>query len=156
MTYYDKISEGYEKLYSEEQLKKLDIISKYFKPKELMLDLGAGTCICARYFKIKTVSVDNSIKMLNKGIGKRVKAKAESLPFKDKSFNSVISLTAFHHFNPDKAIKEIKRTVNDNSPIAITLLKKSKNFNAIKKKLLKEFKVKEYDCVNDVAFIGKT
>lgn len=156
MAYYDKISEGYEKLYSEEQIKKLRIISEHFKPKELMLDLGAGTCICAKYFKIKTVSVDNSSKMLKRGIGKRVKAEAESLPFKDKSFNSVISLTAFHHFNADKAIKEIKRTVNDNSPIAITLLKKSKNFKILEKKLLKEFNVKEYDCVNDAAFIGRT
>lgn len=156
MTYYDKISESYEKLYSEEQIKKLSIISKYFKPKELMLDLGAGTCICAKYFKIKTVSVDNSIKMLKKGIGKRVKANAESLPFKNKEFNSVISLTAFHHFNPNKAIKEIKRTVNNKSPIAITLLKKSKNFKILKNKLLKAFDVKEYDCVNDTAFIGKT
>ena len=94
--------------------------------------------------------------MLKKGIGKRVKSKAESLPFKDKSFSSVISLTAFHHFDADKTIKEIKRVVNDNSPIAISLLKKTKNFKLLKKKLLKEFNVKKYDCVNDIAFIGKT
>lgn len=155
MAYYDNLSKGYEKLYLEEQLKKLEIISKHFKPKEIMLDLGAGTCICAKYFKIKTVSVDNSSKMLDKGIGKRIKADAESLPFKENNFSSVIALTAFHHFNPGKAISEIKRVVRGNSPLAITLLKKSKNFRSIKNQILRSFHVKEYDCVNDIAFIGK-
>ena len=137
------------------ETKKLDIISKYFVPKEVMLDLGAGTCIGAKYFDVKVVSVDSSAKMLKRGIGKRVVAKAEKLPFKENTFSSMLSLTAIHHFNVDLAIKEIKRVVKKDSHLAITLLKKSKDFKAIKKKILHSFKVKEYDCVNDIAFIGK-
>ncbi len=154
MQYYNKISEGYGKLYGDEQVKKLDIISKYFSPEPVMLDLGAGTCICAKYFNIETISVDTSANMLSNGIGKRIVSGAESLPFKANSFNSVISLTAFHHFKFSKAINELRRVVKPGSPIAITLLKKASNFQRAKK-LLSEFNVKEYDCMNDVAFIGK-
>ncbi len=153
--YYDQISEGYDGLYLEEQKKKLEIIAKYFKPKKVMLDLGAGTCICAMYFKIKTISVDPSAEMLSKGSGTKIKASAESLPFKDNTFSSMICLTAIHHFDVDKAIEQIRRVVKKNSPIAITLLKKSSKFDEIRKKILDSFKVKEYDCLNDVAFIGK-
>ena len=101
MSYYDKISPGYDKLYEEEQKKKLDIISKHFIPKEVMLDLGAGTCIGAKYFNVNVVSVDPSAQMLKKGISKRIVAKAEKLPFKKNTFNSVLSLTAIHHFDVD-------------------------------------------------------
>lgn len=153
--YYDKISEGYDKLYLEEQLKKLDIISRYFKPKPVLLDLGAGTCIASNYFKAKAVSVDPSKEMLSRGSGKRIHASAESLPFAKDTFNSLVCLTAFHHFDAGRAIKEIKRACKSGSPVAITLLKKSSKFNALRKKLLFSFDVKEYNCVNDIAFIGK-
>lgn len=153
--YYDKISGGYDKLYLEEQLNKLDIISRYFKPKPVLLDLGAGTCIAGKYFNIEAVSVDPSKEMLSRGYGKRIHASAESLPFDKDTFNSLVCLTAFHHFDAGKAIKEIKRVCNDGSPVAITLLKKSSNFNVLRKKLLSSFDVKEYDCVNDIAFIGR-
>lgn len=153
--YYDKISDGYDNLYLEEQLKKLDIISKHFKPKPVLLDLGAGTCIANNYFKIETVSVDSSKEMLSRGSGKRIHASAESLPFTRDTFNSLVCLTAFHHFDAGKAIKEIKRVCKSGSPVTITLLKKSSKFNLLRKKLLSSFDVKEYDCINDVAFIGR-
>lgn len=156
MNYYNKIAKGYDRLHKEEQIKKLGIIAKYFVPKETMIDVGAGTCIAARYFsKIKTVSVDPSSRMLAKGIGVRVVAKAESLPFEDHYFSSLISLTAIHHFDIDKSLAEMKHVLKKNSPIVITVLKKAKDFKNISKKILRSFKVKEYDCYNDVAFIGK-
>ena len=145
-----------------------DVVSFVEKSKGLkLLDVGCGTgelllMLSEKLENPGLYGIDISKNMLmiaEKKLGGKALLKisdVESLPFKDKSFSSVISLTAFHHFDADKTIKEIKRVVNDNSPIAISLLKKTKNFKLLKKKLLKEFNVKKYDCVNDIAFIGKT
>ena len=80
---------------------------------------------------------------------------ATNLPFPDKSFNTVISVTAFHNFNDmEKALLEIKR-VSKNNNIAITFLKKSKKINEFRKILKKYFKFKEIDCDKDILFVTK-
>ena len=106
MEYYNKIANGYDELYEEEQRKKIEIIKKYIKPKGKILDIGAGTGIVSRFFK-NVVSLDPSKKMLEKIKGEKLVGKAEELPFKDKSFDMIISLTALHHADPKKAISVI-------------------------------------------------
>ena len=82
-------------------------------------------------------------------------AQAEKLPFKDKSFSTIISVTAFHNFkNMDKALKEIKR-VSKNNNIAISFLKKSKKLNEFRTLLKKYYNFKEIEEEKDIIFMVK-
>ncbi len=126
MKYYDEISKGYDELYGKEQLEKLNKIKKYIK-KGSLLDVGAGTGISTRFFEdiCECTALDPSEEMLNHYNGKKVVGKAEELPFKDKSFDNVICVTALHHCDIDKAIKEMLRVVKKDGVVIVTLLKKS-------------------------------
>ena len=124
MKYYNKIAKGYNELHKEEQLKKINIIKQHIKPKPPTLDIGAGTGISSQPFK--AIALDPAINMLKQYKGIKVQAKAEHLPFKDNTFNTIISVTALHHTNIKKALKEIKRVAKPKAQIAISILKKSK------------------------------
>lgn len=152
MNYYSKISKSYNELHKEEQLKKIAIIKQHIKPKGLLLDIGAGTGISTQPFQkqVKCIALDPSKEMLSYFKGKKVVAKAENLPFKDNTFDTIISVTSLHHSNLKKAIKEINRVAKPNAQIAITILKKSKKLKEAKT-LLKNFKQIEEE--KDIIFI---
>ncbi|MBU2590260.1 MAG: class I SAM-dependent methyltransferase [Nanoarchaeota archaeon] len=154
MNYYSGIANGYDKLHKEEQLEKLEIIKKHLKVKGLLLDIGAGTGISTKFFEVEAIALDPSKGMLEKYDGKKVCAKAEDLPFEDKTFSTIISITALHHTDIDKAIKEIKRVAKEDCLFAFTILKKAKNFEEIKEKLKNNFKLKEYDSKKDLILIS--
>lgn len=124
MEYYNKIAKGYNELHREEQLNKIKIIKQHLKkPYGLTLDIGAGTGISSEPFN--AIALDPSIEMLRQYKGPKVVAKAESLPFKDNTFDTVVSVTALHHTNIGESLKEIKRVSKKGTQLAITLLKKS-------------------------------
>jgi|SRR3989344_3481714 len=153
---YRHLSGGYEELHKEEQIKKLKIIRENMKIIPPLLDIGCGTGISTDFFKVKSVGIDNCREMIEKG-GKNLKyADAEKLPFKDKSFNTVISVTAFHNIkNMEKALKEAIR-VSKNSNICISFLKRSKRLNEFSKLFSKYFKnYKEIEEEKDIIFINK-
>ncbi|MBI4448125.1 class I SAM-dependent methyltransferase [Candidatus Woesearchaeota archaeon] len=132
--YYSTIAESYNELHKEEQLKKFRLIKGIIKAKPLMLDVGCGTGLVKKIFKTKIVSLDPSFVMLKKFSGLRVCGEAEHLPFKNKVFNTIICVTAAHHFNPlELFVKDVKRVAKKNAGIAVTILKKSKDFKKIKK-----------------------
>ncbi|AJF63163.1 MAG: hypothetical protein QT11_C0001G1039 [archaeon GW2011_AR20] len=150
---YNNIAKSYNELHGEEQIKKLDIIKKNIKIISPLLDVGCGTGISTNYFNVESVGVDNSKEMLKYGSGNLIYGNAEKLPFEDKTFNTVISVTSFHNFkNMEKALLEIKR-VSKNNSIAITFLKKSRKLNYFRKLLKKHFNFKEIDCYNDILFL---
>lgn len=151
---YKHISKSYNELHGEEQLNKLRIIIKNIKIISPLLDVGCGTGISTNFFKIKSVGIDNCKEMINQGAKNLVYGNAEKLPFKDKSFNTVISVTAFHNIkNMEKALKEIIR-VSKNNNICITFLKKSKKLVQFRKLLKKYFSdVKEIEEEKDIIFI---
>ncbi|MBU4502701.1 MAG: class I SAM-dependent methyltransferase [Nanoarchaeota archaeon] len=154
MAYYDQIAEGYNELHGEEQRKKLKIVKKHFKPKGLILDIGAGTGIAEKYFD-NIVMMDPSKELLKKAKGKTVVGKAEKIPFPDKTFDAIISITALHHTDIDKAIKEIKRVSKENCIYAFTILKKAKNHDKIVEELKKNFKFsKEINEEKDTILIS--
>jgi len=148
MNYYDKISKGYNDLHKEEQLKKVKLIIKLLNIKnESVLDIGCGTAFYSNLFKNYT-GIDNSQGMLKQAKAKVILGNAESLPFKDNSFNTVISITAIHNVKDyKKAINEIKRV--SSKKIAISILKKAKNFKKISDEL-KDFKQTEQE--KDIIF----
>ena len=142
---YEELSKGYDELYGEEQLKKLNKIKHLLKGR--ILDIGAGTGIVARHFK-NVVSLDPCREMLDKAPGKKVIGKAEKLPFKEGEFDTIVSLTALHHTDIDKVISEIKRLKPNN--IVLTILKRSAKCEEIVKKIKKEFKMNEIEEEKDI------
>ncbi|MBW2963247.1 class I SAM-dependent methyltransferase [Candidatus Woesearchaeota archaeon] len=156
MNYYDETAAGYPELHREEQIKKIKIIKQNIgiKPGEIILDLGAGTGFLNEFFPDNEIySVDPSEKLLEQNKNQiKFKTPAEKLPFPDNTFDWVISVTAIHHFDLDKAIQKIKRVGKNN--FVITVLKKAKNKDQIINKLKQEFKVKEQiEEDKDIIFI---
>lgn len=153
---YNKITESYNELYKEEQLEKLRIISKHIDigSEYNLLDIGCGTGISTNFFECNSVGIDSSRKMIVRGSGNLLYGKAEKLPFKDRTFDIILCITAIHNFkNPDKAIREILRVKKDKALVVITLLKKSKNYDNIKQLIIKNFTVKRVDSLKDKIFI---
>ena len=107
MNFYDAIAQGYDDLYGEEQLKKFEKIKHELEGS--VLDVGCGTGIVTKRIE-NVVGLDNSKEMLKFYDGKKVFGDAHDLPFPDKSFDTVLSLTVLQDLeNPLKALKEMKR-----------------------------------------------
>jgi ubiquinone/menaquinone biosynthesis C-methylase UbiE len=131
MEYYDEIATGYNELHEKEQAIKFMLIKEHLKIKkgDTLLDVGCGTGLLSEYFESRIVGLESSSEMLKKAkieerVADYVRGKAEYLPFKDKSFNCVICVTAIHNFDsPKKALLEIKRVSRGSG--AITILKKA-------------------------------
>lgn len=149
MDYYDKIANGYEELYREEQLKKLGLIELHLTPapNSLLLDLGCGTGISLEPWKCKKIGVDTSFGLLKlaKSKGLQVlQARAECLPFKDKSFDVITSISAVHHFEMDRAFSEIERVGKEDKKIVISIPERVEKAEDIKNKLLKFFQATKF------------
>ena len=152
---YKHIASSYNELHKQEQLAKLKIIKKHLRIIPPLLDVGCGTGISTNFFKVKSIGIDNCEEMLKQGKNNLIKANAEKLPFKNNSFNTIISVTAFHNFkNMEKALKEIIR-VSKNNNICITFLKRSKKLAQFKKILNKYFQYKEIEQDKDIIFLIK-
>ena len=150
MNYYDEISRGYSELYKEEQIEKILKIVDYIDGNDSVLDVGCGNAFYSKYFK-NYKGIDKSVKLVKKNKLCRYGV-AEDLPFKDKSFDVVISITAIHNFDDfEKSLDEMKRVRKKR--VIISLLKKSKKFDLIKKAIKKRFKVKEINEEKDVIFV---
>ena len=145
---YDTLAQGYEELYGEEQKRKLERIA--FVLKGRILDIGAGTGIVAQHFP-HVVSLDPCEAMLRLAPGEKVLGVAEKLPFKTKSFDTIVSLTALHHTDIDKVIKELKRL--DAPNMALSILKKSKKCEQIVFKLQEAFSMKILEEEKDFLLI---
>ena len=147
---YEELSKGYDELYGAEQLKKIEIIKPYLNGK--ILDLGAGTGILAKHFPNVT-SLEPCKEMLAQAPEPKVLAKAEEIPFKENSFDTIVSLTALHHCDIDKVISEIKRLKP--KYLALTILKKSKNSKDFTKKLMNNFNLEKIEEEKDLILVGK-
>ena len=151
MNYYDQISKGYNELYKEEQLEKIKKLIKIINKDKKTLDIGCGTAFYHKFFKNYT-GIDNSKEMLKQSKANVKYSEAENIPFKDNSFEQVISISAFHNFkNHKKALKEIQRV--SKKIIAITIIKRTPKLNYFKN-LLKNFE--QIDLGKDILFLKKT
>lgn len=129
--YYDVIAKGYDELHGKEQLKKIKaILNRYDISRKKILDVGCGTAFYSYLFGDYT-GVDCSKDMLKKCKANVVSGYAEELPFPDKSFDVVISLSAVHNFKDfRKGIDEMQRVAKE--MVVITLFKKSRKFKDIR------------------------
>ena len=156
MDYYNQIAEGYEELHKEEQLKKLKIIKENFDFGESILDVGCGTGFCLDEINVKRkVGIDPSEELvkIGKKKGRNVSiGRAEEIKFKDDEFDSVICLTAAHHFTDiQKGFSEMKRV---GRRFAFSILKRAGNFKEIEKTINRIFIVeKRMEEDKDIIFI---
>lgn len=148
MGYYDEISEGYEELHKEEQLKKIRIIKKkaVIREKDKLLDVGCGTGITIEPWECKRYGIDPAPKLLEKARQKsRIDYKlaaAEELPFEDDSFDIVISITAIQNFRDiRKGLEEIKRV--GKRRFVLSFLKRSAKADLIGRQIRRLFDVDE-------------
>jgi len=158
MDFYKLISKGYDELYGEEQEIKLGIIKGNLKIKkdDVLLDVGCGTGLSSD-FNCNVIGIDPSLDLIqqNNNKNEKILAKAENIPFKNKSFDKVVSITSMHNFGDfKKGLKEIKRV--GKKDFVFSVLKKSKKFNVIEKEIKENFNVKKIiDGKQDWIFICK-
>ena len=152
--YYAKIAKSYNALHKQEQTNKLYMIKKQGPYNGLILDLGSGTCISNKFFK-DIICLDTSLEMLKQGKGLRVCGSAEHIPFKDKIFDSILSVTVLHHVDMDICIKEIKRVSKNTSKYSFSILKKSKEINMLREILHNNFKLKEINERKDLILVSR-
>ncbi len=143
--YYDALSSGYGELYSEEQLDKFEFLMSWLKTlKGFILDLGAGTGLIQKFF-IPSVSADSSIEMLKRNNNpNRVCCDARFLPFKDESFNSLISVTMLQDVKEKRRVlREIARVCK--GVIILTILKRNYNKERLDALMSKNFEIIYFD-----------
>lgn len=142
--WYSSIAKSYNELYGEEQKKKTEIILENFKlnQEDLLLDIGCGTGISTKEFDCRKIGLEPEFKLLKQADFPVVCGVAENLPFKNKSFDVIISLTAIHNFKDfNSALKEIKRT--GKRDLVVSVLKKAIQKDKIISSIEKNFKVKK-------------
>jgi len=148
MTYYDDIADGYEELHLGEQVKKMGKMLDAVKVKEeeTLLDVGCGTGISTRCWRCRRTGLDPSDRLIavakeKDGEGNYIVGTAEKLPFEDKTFDVVISVTALHNMdNVQQALQEMKRV--GKGRFAFSVLKQSGKFNSIMETILLNFAVR--------------
>lgn len=131
---YNIIAKSYNELHKQEQLNKIKLIIKLLNIKnEKILDVGCGTAFYSNLFENYT-GIDPNKEMLKESNANVIQGNGENLPFKDNSFEIVISVSAIHNFkDPIRGIKEIKRVAKNK--IAISVFKRAKNFKIIEREL---------------------
>ena len=147
MRYYSAITKGYGELHGEEQKRKLRLIKEQVGLPGSVLDLGGGHGLAKQFFR--TLTVDPTWEGLSPG---DVCGTAEWLPFKDKSFDHVLCLTAIHHCDLEGAIKEIRRVCRGKG--VVTVLKKAKGFTKIVARLHQAFALEEIEDEHDLILYG--
>ena len=149
--FYDKIAPGYDELYMAEQLQKMTAVIAAMGPdvpkrNEKLLDVGCGTGISMSVWNCECTGIDPSSELIDIAKKKYPKKNfvvgvAEKLPFPDKSFDIVTSITAVHNFTDIRqAFSEIKRVCKDR--VVITALRKSKKIEEIEKLVIINFRIK--------------
>ena len=154
MDYYNQIAPSYNELHRKEQLQKLNLIKKYIKvgKEDKLLDIGCGTGLSSD-FEGFVVGVDPSLRLLKKNNKIKVLGVGDDLPFKDHSFDYVISVSSLHHVvNIEKVVNEMKRV--GKKRFAFSLFKRSRTFTDLKDIITNHFDIKEeIDEKNDLILI---
>ena len=148
---YDKTSDIYNRRYRSIQFEKYTLALKNVQLSGKILDLGAGTGLLSKFLNKNLISIDIAKKMLLKSDSKNILGDISKLPFKDKSFDIVLSFSVLmNSSNPQKTIDEVYRILKPNGIFVVTYLKSFDFTNDLQRK----FKIKEnIDCNEDICFV---
>jgi len=146
MSYYDKISRGYDELHGEEQLVKARIIADKLRLRrtDKLLDVGCGNGSYLDLFKCEVTGVDPSEELVKQYKRKHrvLVGRAEELDFSDNSFDVIISITAIHNFRDiEKGLREIRRVGREK--FVFSVLKRTNKFGLIEELIKKLFVINE-------------
>jgi demethylmenaquinone methyltransferase / 2-methoxy-6-polyprenyl-1,4-benzoquinol methylase len=146
-SYYNSIAQGYEELHREEQLEKMQVLlklaqhHKIIQSTDLLLDVGCGTGLTTAPWPCRTIGIDPAFQLLQRAPhGMYVNAEAEHLPFGDKTFDVVVSVTALQNFyDLPLGLSEMHRV--GKKWFILTFLKKSQKSAEIEKHIRHFFTV---------------
>ena len=114
---YDLTADVYDKRYKDIQFEKFRLLLQDISLSGNILDHGCGTGLLADFLKTKLFGIDLSFEMLKKAKQRGelvVQGDLEQLPFKDNSFDNVLSFTALQNIeHPELALDELKRITKD-------------------------------------------
>ena len=117
----------------------INLIKEYYKDKSIkILDIGAGTNVflnISKKYEWDTIAFDINLDFIKRENGfKIVNGDVHNLPFKNDSFDVIVSRSSFCYFkNPLNSLKEIIRVLKPNNYFFIMDLEKQ---NIIMKNIL--------------------
>jgi len=131
------------------------------KERPLTLDIGCGTGISTRQLKqytFEVIGADKDSSMID--VAKKqtidipyVMAPANKLPFESNKFDLVAAFTAFHWFNNEESLLEIKRVMKENGIFFAALKTNRKDENKDFKEgyysILKKYAGDSFDTTKD-------
>ena len=129
---YGETASMYERRYKQIQREKYEIVTKNLPRVSKILDLGCGTGMLLSELARRSgfvVGIDSSPGMLElarkrEGSAALVLADADHLPFADRSFDAVISVTLLQNMpNPAATIREVARVAKQGGIMILTTLK---------------------------------
>ncbi len=168
MNRYDSTADFYDNRYQEIQKRKFQEVSEDLRDAEKILDVGCGTGLFLNEISDwgeLVVGVDFSEYMV-KNARERVKdaflvlSDADNLPFKDESFDAVVSLTLLQNMpNPDLTIQELTRVTEQDGKIIMTVLEKKHSVEEVKNWMfsanLKPLRVGRISDSEDILCVGR-
>jgi len=131
---YDDTAGFYDRRYKGIQRAKYSIVMKNLPDgSKRILDLGCGTGMFLKELSTRAkfvVSVDTSLEMLKVAKGRArevalVQADADALPFADRSFDAVVSVTLLQNMpDPAVTVREVARVLRPRGVAILTVLKR--------------------------------
>lgn len=136
---YDQTAVFYDRRYREIQLQKYRLAERYLSPCERLLEVGCGTGLYLhrlRKLAKVLVGIDLSGGMLRRARGRGtllVLADAEQLPFKDGTFDEVLSVTTLQNLpDPVRALAEMRRVLHAGGRLVVSSLRKKHSLRTLK------------------------
>lgn len=161
--YYNKLSSVYEKLYREEQIKKIKRIIKYI-PEGKILDVGAGTGILEEFLDREFYLIDISEKMIEIA-RKKFKEKykyfvmnAKRLPFKNEFFDGVISISMLQDVKIEDIevfVEEMERVLKSSGFLIVTFLNKREFINKFLSSIRRVIRIETFEDGKEFYFVGQ-
>ena len=161
-SYYDALAPGYDELHKEEQLRKLVILLEKLKitQADRVLDVGCATAFSFECLppgcRFQGVEPSRGLIAQSRHRDKILCCKAEELPYPDRFFTVVLSVTALQNFDdPRRGLEQMRRVGSDR--FGISFLKKSPKRELLETLIKELFVVEEQvEEPHDLLFICRS